>query len=133
VRAKLGLKAVSAMQANQILWDDVIRGFCVRRQFGSVTTYSVVYRTLEGLQRWHKIGRHGVFTPNQARTEAARVLREVALGNDPSAERKAIRNSLTVAQLCDEYVADMESGKVARKKASTIKTDKSRIAAPSPR
>jgi hypothetical protein len=79
VRAKLGLKAVAAMQPNQILWDDVIRGLCARRQFGSVTTYSVVYRTLEGLQRWHKIGRHGVFTPNQARTEAARVLREVAL------------------------------------------------------
>jgi site-specific recombinase XerD len=127
VRAKLGLKAVAAMQPNQILWDDVIRGLCARRQFGSTTTYSVVYRTLEGLQRWHKIGRHGVFTPNQARTEAARVLREVALGHDPSAERKAIRNSLTVAQLCDEYVAAMESGN--SKKASTIKSDKSRIAA----
>ena len=32
-------------------------------------------------------------------------------------------------QLCDEYIAAMESGKIIGKKASTIKSDKSRIAA----
>lgn len=127
MRAKLGHKVVATMQPNQTLWDNVILGFCARRQFSDVVTFSVVYRNQEGIQRWHKVGRYGVFNPDQARTEAARVLREVALGNDPSAERKAIRNSLTVAQLCDEYVAAMESGH--SKKASTIKSDKSRIAA----
>jgi integrase len=35
---------------------------------------------------------------------------------------------MTVAELCDEYVADMQSGKVAGKKASTVKSDISRIA-----
>jgi site-specific recombinase XerD len=36
---------------------------------------------------------------------------------------------MTIAELCDEYVSDMQSGKIAGKKASTIKTDVSRIAA----
>jgi site-specific recombinase XerD len=52
-----------------------------------------------------------------------------ALGQDPSGERKAQRDSMTMAQLCDEYVADMEAGRVNGKKESTIKSDKSRIAA----
>jgi Arm DNA-binding domain len=100
---KIGVKAVEAMPPNSVLWDDKIRGFCARRQFSDVVTHSAVYRTLDDIQRWHKIGRHGVFTPDQARREAARVLRAVALGEDPSAERKALRHSITVAQLIDEH------------------------------
>ncbi len=129
MRAKLGHKVVSAMQPNTILWDDIIRGLCVRRQFSDVVTFNVIYRTQDGIQRWHKIGRHNVFTAEQARREAARILREVALGKDPSGERMALRNSTTVAQLCAEYETDMQSGRITGKKESTIKSDKSRIAA----
>ena len=74
-----------------------------------------------------KIGRHGVFTPDQARQEAAWLLREVALGKDPAGARMALRSAPTMEQLCDEYVSDMQSGKVNGKKTSTIKTDISRI------
>jgi hypothetical protein len=115
------------MPSQTILWDSTVRGFHARRQYGSNVTFAVFYRNEEGKQRWHKIGRHGVFTPNQARIEAARILREVALGHVPTAERVALRNSITVAQLCADYEADMSSGR--GKKESTIKTDKSRIAA----
>ena len=66
--------------------------------------------------------------PDQARQEAARVLREVALGKDPAGARMALRSAPTMEQLCDEYVSDMQSGKVNGKKTSTIKTDISRIA-----
>ena len=128
MRTRLGHKNVSAMPPNTILWDESIRGFCARRQFSHVITFSVLYRTQDGLQRWHKVGRYGVFTPDQARTEAARILREAALGRDPSADRKALRNSMTVTQLCSDYQADMESGRINGKKASTIRSDRSRIA-----
>jgi Arm DNA-binding domain len=67
----------------------MIHGFAARRQFSDVVTYSVVFRTYEGIQRWMKIGRHGVFTPDQARQEAARVLREVALGKDRANRRRS--------------------------------------------
>jgi hypothetical protein len=107
---KIGIKAVAGMPPNSVIWDDKIKGLCARRQRSDVVTFSVVFRTRDGIQRWHKVGRFGVFSPDQARREAARILREVALGEDPSAQRMALRNSLTVAQLCDEYM-QRENGK----------------------
>jgi Arm DNA-binding domain len=125
---KIGVRDVLAMPQHTILWDANPRGFHARRQYGDAVIFAVFYRNSEGLQRWHRIGRFGVWTPDQARKEAQRVLRARDLGEDPSTERMALRNSMTVAQLCDEYVADMQSGKVAGKKESTIKSDISRIA-----
>jgi integrase len=124
---KIGLRDVANLQSNQILWDATVRGFCVRRQRSETITYSVYYRSRDGIQRLHKIGRHGVFTPDQACREAARILRSVALGEDPSAERQAQRNALTVAQLCEKYIEDLEAGRINGKKASTLMSDKSRI------
>jgi integrase len=51
----------------------------------------------------------------------------VALGQDPSGERYKLRNSMTVAQLCDDYITDMQNGRINGKKESTIYTDKNRI------
>jgi Phage integrase central domain/Arm DNA-binding domain len=124
---KIGTKAVEIMPPNSILWDSQIKGLCARRQFSDVITYSVVFRTHEGLQRWFKLGRHPILTPHLARQEAIKILRSVVLGDDPSAHRQALRNAMTVAQLCDDYRADMESGRINGKKASTIKSDHSRI------
>jgi integrase len=121
------MREVAAMQPHTILWDLETRGFCARRQFSDVITYSVYFRTRDGQQRFYKIGRHGVFTPKQARDEAKQVLRNVAVGKDPGVELKALRSAPTVEWLCDEYVSDMQSGKVNGKKISTIKTDISRI------
>jgi hypothetical protein len=127
VKAKLGHRVVSAMQPNSLVWDTEVRGFCARRQFSDVVTYSVVFRTKENNQRWYKVGRAPIFTPDLARKEAVRVLRDVALGKDPSAERYESRHGMTVAQLCDQYEVDMTSGKINGKKASTIMSDVSRI------
>jgi site-specific recombinase XerD len=121
------MREVVAMQPHTILWDQEIRGFCARRQFSDVITYSVYFRTRDGQQRLYKIGRHGVFTPTQAREVAKEVLRNVAVGKDPGAELKALRHGPTMEKLCDEYVYDMQSGKLNGKKISTIKTDISRI------
>jgi integrase len=40
----------------------------------------------------------------------------------------ALRSAPTVAELCDSYMADMDSGGINGKKASTVKSDRSRIA-----
>lgn len=127
MRSKINGKAIARMQPQTTLWDAEVRGFCARRQLSEVVTYSVIYSNCEGKQRWYKVGRHPIFSPDLARKEAIRVLRDVALGKDPSAERYELRHGMTVAQLLDDYVADMQSGKLNSKKARTIKTDLSRI------
>jgi integrase len=124
---KIGLRDVTNLQPNSILWDQTVRGFCVRRQHSETITFSVFYRSKDQVQRWHKIGRFPVLTPHLARQEAIRILRSVALGEDPSGERQAQRNSMTVAQLCEKYIEDLESGRINGKKASTLMSDKSRI------
>jgi integrase len=122
-RIKIGIKAIEAMPPHSIIWDTAIVGFNVRRQNSNVVTFNVVYRTLEGTQRWQRLGRYGVvWTPDQARREAQRVLRARDLGEDPAGSRMALRTGMTVAELCDEYSA-RDNGK----KPGTIRSDNSRI------
>jgi integrase len=121
-RVRIGLKEIGAMEPSTILWDLEVKGFVARRQFSDVITFSVVYRTKEGVQRWQKLERFPILTPHLARQEAIRVLRAKALGQDPAAERMALRTGMTVAELCDEYSA-RDNGK----KPATITSDKSRI------
>lgn len=113
---KIGIRCIQPMPSQTMLWDRDVRGFHARRQYGNAVTFAVFYRTQDGQQRWHKIGRFGVFTPNEARREAIRILQSVALGKDPSSEREALRSALTMAQLCTEYEADMDAGRINGKK-----------------
>jgi integrase len=123
MRAKISLRAIGAMGPNSIIWDTEIRGLNARRQFSEVVTYSIVYQTLDGVQRWQKIGRHGTRTPDLARKQARSVLMARDLGKDPSADRMALRSAPTVSELCDEYQKSANG-----KKLSTLKSDASRIA-----
>ena len=123
MRAKISLKAIAAMPKNSIIWDTEIHGLNVRRQFSDVVTYSIVYRTLGGVQRWQRIGRHGVWTPDLARKQARSVLMARDLGKDPAADKMAVRSAPSVSELLDEYEKNYNG-----KKASTVKSDASRIA-----
>jgi hypothetical protein len=49
------------------------------------------------------------------------------MGQDPAAERHEARHGLTIAELCDQYMADMQNGRVNGKKLTTISSDKSRV------
>lgn len=119
---KIGKREIAALQPHTILWDQEVRGFHARRQYGDAITFAVFYRTQDQQQRWHRIGRFPIFTPTEARREAIRVLQAVALGKDPSGDRQALRSAPTVSELCDEYEKNSNG-----KKASTIKSDASRI------
>ena len=130
------LKAIAAIPPNSTLWDDgkgAVTGFGARRQKGGAIAYAVKYRTTDGRQRWHTIGRHGApWTPELARAEARRILGEVAKGADPAREKKEARRAATIAELCDDYLDAVEAGRVLTrwktgKKASTLLGDKGRI------
>jgi integrase len=130
---RIGLKEVRALGPGETIWDSVVPSFGARRQKGAAIAYVLKFRTAEGRQRWHTIGRHGApWTPDTAREEAKRLLGEVVTGGDPAATKSAKRNAATVADLCEQYFADAEAGRLltrrqTSKKASTLATDKGRI------
>jgi integrase len=62
-----------------------------------------------------------------AREKAKSILLAVDMGQDPAAERFALRSGATIAELVDDYLADMDAHKLNGKKASTKRSDKSRI------
>ena len=129
---RIGKREIAALQPGQVIWDGDVSGFGARRQIEAVS-YILIYRTAEGRQRWHTIGRHGSpWTPETARKEAKRLLGSVAGGLDPAALKQAKRAASSVAELCNLYLADAEAGRVltrrkAAKKASTMLTDRGRI------
>lgn len=126
---KIGKRTVDAAApeaAAYRLWDADLKGFGLKVMPGGAKTYFVWYRAGEGraaVRREYTIARHGEMTPEQARQEAAKVLSRVRLGEDPQRSRQRARNDMTVAALCDLYLAEG----VATKKASTVASDRSRI------
>ncbi len=119
-----GLKPAAGQDV--FLWDEgdgAIKGFGIRLKPSGVGSYLVQYRNQEGRTRRLVLGRVGVLTPDQAREMARDKIRAVSQGHDPSGERKAVRNSMSVAELCDLYTEEA----AAWVKPSTLAVDKSRI------
>ena len=132
-RKAIGLREVRVLKPGETIWDAKVPGFNARRQKGTAVTYAVFYRTKEGRQRWHTIGRHGAWTPDTARAEARRVLGEAVRGGDPAGDKAEARKAATVAELCDNYLEAAEAGRLltrrgAAKRPSTLATDRGRIA-----
>lgn len=134
-RKRIGLREVRALPSGGTVWDTTVAGFCARRQQSKAVAYCLKYRTADGRQRWHTIGRHGApWTPDDAREEALRLLGEVTKGADPATDKRSKREAATMSDLCDAYLADADAGRLltrrgGTKKASTILTDRSRITA----
>ncbi|MEQ1497249.1 MAG: site-specific integrase [Novosphingobium sp.] len=115
------------------LWDGELRGFGVRVKPSGTKTFIIQYRNVEGRTRRCVIGQYGVLTVEQARDLAQKKLAAVIDGADPSAERHAIRQGLTVTALCDWYLTEAEAGRLIGRnrrpiKASSLSGDRSRIA-----
>ena len=88
--------------------DGALKSFGIRMKPGGATAYIVQYRTSEGRMRRLAIGKIGTLTPDEARTEAREKLAAAIKRADPSAERHAVRTSITVAERCDLYLAKAE-------------------------
>ncbi len=127
-KEKLTKRIVDALRPDPdgrdvIHFDGEIPRFGVRVKPSGVKSYVLQYRNKHGRLRRITIGRVGDLTPEQARTKAIKLRASISDGADPSGERKEARNAITVAELCDEYLAAGHN----RIKASTLAMDKSRI------
>lgn len=122
----------SGERRDTFLWDGELRGFGVRMKPSGTKTFIIQYRNVEGRTRRCVIGQYGVLTVEQARDLAQKKLAAVIDGADPSAERHSVRKGLTIAAVCDWYLAEAEAGRLIGRnrrpiKASSIAGDRSRI------
>jgi integrase len=97
-----------------VAWDDQLPGFHVRVTPTGTRTYYARGR-LPGTRSPGdiKIGRHGVFTAEQARSRAKTILAMLAAGQDPRplrlsrAEQEEVkRGNISFGELCDLYLAE---------------------------
>jgi integrase len=132
---KLTIQAVKALEVpdkgQAFLWDGELRGFGVRVIPSGLKTFVLQYRNAEGRSRRIVLGRFGVLTVEQARDKAKIRLGAVANGDDP-AEGAGPRETITVAEVCDWYLGEAETGRILGRrnrpiKPSTLAMDRSRI------
>lgn len=137
-RVKLTKRVVEAAEVPSkesgayFIWDEDLRGFGVRIFPSGIRTYWINYKNQQGSRTRMTIGAHGALTCDEARTLAKMHLGDTARGADPAEERRTRRRSLTVGQLCDQYLADAQAGMIRGrgsrpKKATTLATDAGRV------
>jgi hypothetical protein len=102
----------------EFLWDDALAGFGVAAFPSGKKVYVAQYRQ-NGRSRRSNIGEHGRLTPDEARSEAKKLLGAVEGGADPIAQRKAARRVPLFREIADEF---MRTHVEAKRKARTLES-----------
>jgi hypothetical protein len=114
------LEAGAAMRpksATYLIRDTEVKGFVLVVTPAGGKSYGVDYRAGTGRRapkRRYTIGKHGSpWTPQTARAQAKLLLGNIEDGDDPAERRAAERKGLTLAELCDRYLAEGAAHKKA--------------------
>lgn len=102
---KRSVEGLTIEAKDYFVWDSEMAGFGVRVFASGRKSYLVQYRA-SGRSRRKSIGRHGVLTAEEARTEARKLLGDVAKGGNPAEERQQQLRAPHMASLCDRFIAD---------------------------
>lgn len=114
------------------LWDGELKGFGVRVGSTGVKSYVLQYRSPDGRLRRSVYARFPVFSVDEARKEAIRMLADVTRGVDPADVKEAKRAAPTIGEVCDWYLREAEAGRLLGRrrlpiKTSTVRMERSRI------
>ncbi len=106
---KISKQTVDALKCpsskdRKFLWDSKVTGFGVCAFPSGKKVYVAQYRQ-HGRSHRVAIGEHGRLTPEQARSEAKKLLGRVETGADPIAERMAERAVRTFKAVADDFLA----------------------------
>ena len=100
--AKIMKRTVDALRPEPdrdvFAWDSELRGFGIRVKPSGVKTFLIQYRNAEARTSRLVLGQYGALTPEAARDLARKKLTAVAEGEDPSADRHAVRAGMSVAK-----------------------------------
>lgn len=114
------IEALEPEKADYAIWDSEITGFAVKVTPKGKKAYILKYRNAEGRQRKATIGHHGQITCENARQIASEWFLKVSKGLDPVSDKRSLKTSPTVSELCDRYLDEHSR---VYKKASSIELD----------
>ena len=105
---KRAVDAAKARKTDSYLWDRELHGFGLKVTPAGNKVYLVQYRLggRKGRTRRVTIGQHGALTPTFARTEAKRLLGEIAAGRDPATERDKAMADKSLAVVFEQFMAE---------------------------
>ena len=106
-KEKLTKRVIDALQARDrdyVVWDAELRNFGCKVTPAGRKSYFISYRTQAGTQRRPALGTHGELTVEQAREMAHDWLSRARRGEDPSSDRKSLRQSLTFSEYCQVFI-----------------------------
>lgn len=109
------------------LWDGELKGYGVRVAFSGMKSYVLQYRSPDGRLRRMAFARYPVFTVDEARKEAIRMLADVTRGVDPADAKQAKRAAPTIGDVCDWYLKEAEAGRLLGRRRMPIKASTVRI------
>jgi integrase len=100
---KITKSFVDACTGPGIYWDSELAGFGLRIS-GKTKSY-VVQSRINGESKRQKIGKHGIFTAEEARKEARQMLASMARGVDPQAAIRARKiEGITLEEVFHDYL-----------------------------
>lgn len=105
---RISKRAVDALRCRagedrQFLWDDAVAGFGVAAFPSGKKVYVAQFRK-DGRSRRITIGEHGRLTPDEARSQAKKLLGAVETGVDPIEQRRAARGVRRFREIADEFM-----------------------------
>lgn len=117
---KLSAAAARELSPGGILRDHEVKGLQLKARASSKSWHFYYRSPVDGAERRPKIGDFPALTLEAARSIAREYAQRVARGEDPSAERTALRGAPTMADLVREFQAD---GAYRARKPRTIAED----------
>lgn len=106
---RLSKRTVDALKPGDkdyFVWDSDMAGFGLRVWPTGRKVYLIQYRDAGGRTRRKGLGKHGIVTADNARSEARDLLAAVAKGANPSEETKRKKGAPPVEQLCERFLTE---------------------------